>query len=279
MTGPSTDDPVSAEAVLAPLDDALLDPLPVPPGAAVADIGPGAGTSTLYLADRVGASGRVYAVDVDPDALDALRRRADRAGLGDRVHTVHHDLDDGPPVLPEPVALVWSAACVHHALDWAGAVSGLAGLLTPGGTLAASEGGLPMRALPWDVGVGHPGLEVRLDAAHDAWFGRWHAGRSGVVRENRGWPELLRAAGQVDVASRSALLDLPAPLVAPVRGVVLAELAARVGRAWEYLASDDVVAWTRLLDADDVAWLGHHAGLVLLTARTVHTGRSAAGSW
>lgn len=276
MTGPSTGDPRSAEAVLAPIDDALLDPVAMPPGAAVADVGPGAGTTTLRLAHRVGAGGRVYAVDLDTDSLTALRHRADGAGLGGRVHTVLHDLDNGPPVLPEPVVLVWSGACVHHALDWTAAVSGLAGLLDPGGTLAIGEGGLPLRALPWDVGVGRPGLEIRLDAAHDAWFGRWHTERPGVVRESRGWPELLRAAGLVDVTSRSALLDLPAPLTAPARDVVLAELAARVGRAREFLAPDDDAAWTRLLDADDDAWLGHRRDLALLTARTAHSGRSPA---
>ncbi len=71
MTGPSTDDPRSAEAVFEPVDAALTDPLPVAPGATVADIGPGAGTLTLRLAERVGPSGRVYAVDVDTSALAA----------------------------------------------------------------------------------------------------------------------------------------------------------------------------------------------------------------
>ncbi|MHA6628693.1 class I SAM-dependent methyltransferase [Pseudonocardia sichuanensis] len=273
MTGPSTDDPLAAEAVFAPVDAALTDPLPVSPGAAVADIGPGAGTVTLHLAERVGADGRVYAVDVDPDALAALRHRADAAGLGERLRTVRHDLDDGPPRLPEPVALVWSGACVHHALDQAASVVGLAGLLGPDGTLAVGEGGLPLRTLPWDVGVGRPGLEARLDAAHDSWFGGWFAARPGVVRETRGWSELLRCAGLHGVSSRSALLDLPAPLTTQARSVVLAELGARVRRARAFLDLDDAPAWDRLLDPDDADWLGHRPDLALLTARSVHTGR------
>jgi SAM-dependent methyltransferase len=273
MTGPSTADPAAAEAVFEPVEWALVDPLPV--GDVVADIGPGAGTMTVRLAERVAPTGRVYAVDNDQTMLDLVRERAERAGVGSRVRTLKHDLDDGPVPLPEPVSLVWSGACVHHALSWSDAVTGLAGLLAPGGILALGEGGLPTRCLPWDVGVGRPGLEVRLDAAHTEWFTAWFEGRPGVVREPRGWPDLMRSAGLECVTSRSVLLDLPAPLAPAVGDVALAELAARVGRAQAYLAADDLDAWTRLLNQDSPEWLGHRTDLALLTARTVHTGTKA----
>lgn len=271
MTGPSTADPEAAEAVFASAERALVDALPA--GEVVADIGPGSGTTTVGLAER---AGRVYAVDNDEAMLALVRERAERAGVGDRVHTVLHDLDDGPVPLPEPVSLIWSGACVHHALSWQDAVSGLAGLLEPGGVLALGEGGLPARCLPWDVGVGRPGLEARLDAAHNEWFTEWFNSRLGVVREPRGWPELLRSAGLEQVTSRSVLLDLPAPLSADAREVVLAELAARVGRAQAFLAGEDRAAWNSLLARTSTAWLGHHRDLALLTARTVHMGTKTA---
>ncbi|MFC0111659.1 class I SAM-dependent methyltransferase [Kibdelosporangium aridum] len=270
MTGPSTGDPAAAEAMFAPAERALVDPLPVRD--AVADIGPGAGTMTVRLAERVGPTGRVYAVDNDEAMLERVRDRAERAGVADRVRTLKHDLDDGPVPLPEPVSLVWSGACVHHALSWSVAVTGLAGLLAPGGVLALGEGGLPMRCLPWDVGVGRPGLEVRLDAAHNEWFTAWFQDRQGVVRQPRGWPDLLRSAGLEQVTSRSVLVDLPAPLQGPARHVALAELAARVGRAQQFLDADDRDAWTRLLEPDSPDWLGRRTDVALLTARTVHTG-------
>jgi ubiquinone/menaquinone biosynthesis C-methylase UbiE len=47
--------------------------------------GPGMGFFTLELARRVGASGRVIAVDLQPRMLAGLRRRAARAGLLDRL--------------------------------------------------------------------------------------------------------------------------------------------------------------------------------------------------
>lgn len=268
MTGPSTADPAAAEAMFAPAEQALVDALPT--GEVVADVGPGSGTTTVRLAAR---AQRVYAVDNDEAMLALVRERAERAGVSDRVHTVLHDLDDGPIPLPEPVSLIWSGACVHHALEWQQAVTGLAGSLAPGGVLALGEGGLPARCLPWDVGVGRPGLEARLDAAHNEWFLAWFESRPGAVRDGRGWPELLRSAGLADVTSRSVLLDLPAPLAPAAREVVLAELTARVGRARAFLTETDRDTWDALLDPASSSWLGRRADLALLTARTVHIGR------
>ncbi|MFD7659110.1 methyltransferase domain-containing protein [Actinosynnema sp. NPDC059797] len=106
-TGPSTEDPEAAEAVFLESSLALLAPLGVRPGDVVADIGPGAGAVTVELARAVGAGGRVYAVDHDPAMLDAVTRAARRAEVADRVRTVLHDLEDGPPLLPEAVTGVF----------------------------------------------------------------------------------------------------------------------------------------------------------------------------
>lgn len=46
----------------------------------------------------------------------------------------------------------------------------LAGLLAPGGRPALAEGGLASRHLPWDLGFGEPGHELRLQLAEDRWF-------------------------------------------------------------------------------------------------------------
>jgi ubiquinone/menaquinone biosynthesis C-methylase UbiE len=54
-------------------------------GMTVLEPGPGMGFFTLELVRRVGASGRVVAVDVQPRMLDGLRRRAARAGLLERI--------------------------------------------------------------------------------------------------------------------------------------------------------------------------------------------------
>jgi len=59
----------------------VMDALKIADGARVADIGAGAGWFTVHLADRVGPSGIVYAQDVQPEMLQAIRRRVSREGL------------------------------------------------------------------------------------------------------------------------------------------------------------------------------------------------------
>lgn len=55
--------------------------LGVKPGMAVCDLGCGNGFYTLKLAQRVGESGRVFAVDIQPEMLDLLRQRAQAADI------------------------------------------------------------------------------------------------------------------------------------------------------------------------------------------------------
>jgi SAM-dependent methyltransferase len=67
--------------------DRILDELPLRPGMAVGDIGAGTGLFSIGLAERVGASGRVYATDIVPEFLSQIARRARSAGARN-VHTV-----------------------------------------------------------------------------------------------------------------------------------------------------------------------------------------------
>lgn len=61
--------------------DQIMDALHIAEGAAVADIGAGAGWFTIRLARRVGPNGIVYAQDVQRLMLEAIRRRVNREGL------------------------------------------------------------------------------------------------------------------------------------------------------------------------------------------------------
>jgi SAM-dependent methyltransferase len=54
-------------------------------GMTVLEPGPGMGFFTLDLARRVGVSGRVIAVDIQPRMIAGLKRRAAKAGLLERV--------------------------------------------------------------------------------------------------------------------------------------------------------------------------------------------------
>jgi ubiquinone/menaquinone biosynthesis C-methylase UbiE len=56
-------------------------------GGTAIDIGPGMGYFTIPLAQLVGPTGRVTAIDIQPKMLSALMGRAQKKGLSDRIKT------------------------------------------------------------------------------------------------------------------------------------------------------------------------------------------------
>lgn len=70
----------------------------IAPGMRVADIGAGEGYYTIRLAEKVGATGRVLAQDIDRDVLDRLGARVERERL-DNVAIKLGEPDD--PKLPD----------------------------------------------------------------------------------------------------------------------------------------------------------------------------------
>ena len=58
--------------------DAALDAIALAPGSIVADVGAGSGYMTVKMAKRVGATGKVYANDIQPQMLTILRQRLER---------------------------------------------------------------------------------------------------------------------------------------------------------------------------------------------------------
>jgi ubiquinone/menaquinone biosynthesis C-methylase UbiE len=75
----------------------VMDLLGVAPGKAVADIGAGSGWFTARAAKRVTASGLVYAVDINPEAVRYVGERARKERL-QNVKTILSKADD--PLLP-----------------------------------------------------------------------------------------------------------------------------------------------------------------------------------
>jgi SAM-dependent methyltransferase len=75
----------------------VMDILGVVPGKTVADIGAGSGWFTVRAARRVGASGLVYAVDINPEAIQYVQHRAKKERLAN-VKTILSKPDD--PMLP-----------------------------------------------------------------------------------------------------------------------------------------------------------------------------------
>ncbi len=75
----------------------VMDFLGIAPGSAVADIGAGSGWFTVRAAQRVTPTGKVYAVDINPQAIAYVKKRAQQEGLTN-VTTIQGAGDD--PRLP-----------------------------------------------------------------------------------------------------------------------------------------------------------------------------------
>ncbi len=273
----------------------------------VLDVGSGAGGMSAALAEALAAKsgGTLVLIDAVPELLAAASGaagsapgaagvvevqaiQADLATVAGQPDTEHDDRRSGDGHDPShhaaaggaisgapdvPAAdLVWASNVTHHLPDQRRAVGALVGWLAPGGCLALAEGGLSMRCLPWDVGVGVPGLQDRLIAAQGTWFRAMRTEMAGAVRLPVGWNLVLGDAGLADVTSFSYLVDVPAPLTDSGRAAVISWLDW-MGRATsELLDRDDLATIARLLDPDDIAYVGRRDDVFLLKVSTVYLG-------
>ncbi|HET9383280.1 MAG TPA: class I SAM-dependent methyltransferase [Streptomyces sp.] len=236
----------------------------------VVDAGSGPGVLACLFAETFPGA-RVVAVDSSLPLLERAAARAAREGCADRFGTLHGELPEALERLDYPADLLWASRSIHHLGDQRAALAACAGRLAPGGTLAVLEGGLPPRFLPRDIGFGRPGLQARIDALEEEWFGEMRAGLPGPVAETEDWPGLLMAAGLKHPRTRSFLLDLPAPATDRARGYV----AAVLGRVRDTLADGlddgDRATLDRLLDPADPGGVHRRPDVFLLAAHTVHT--------
>ncbi len=141
---------------------AVMDALRVAPGSRVADIGAGSGYFTFHLANRVGPSGRVYAVDILPTALTEIDRRAAASGLT-QITTVLGAVDDSR-LPPQSLDVILVVNTYHELSMYDAMMRGLWRGLKPGGLL----GIIDCEALPGES---------------QASYARHHRIPSAVVRE------------------------------------------------------------------------------------------------
>jgi SAM-dependent methyltransferase len=119
------------DAMLAPVADAAIAHAAPRRGERVLDIGCGAGTTTLALADAVGPAGHVTGLDVSAPLLELARSRSTGVGNVDWVLA-----DASRHVLPPASAdLLFSRFGVMFFGDPASAFANLRGALRPGGRL------------------------------------------------------------------------------------------------------------------------------------------------
>lgn len=111
----------------------VMDILGIARGKGVADIGAGSGWFTVQAARRVGPSGTVYAVDINPEAIRYIDGRVHRESLPN-VKTILSKPDD--PMLPQgAVDAVLLLKTYHEVADPVALLEHLRPALRPGARL------------------------------------------------------------------------------------------------------------------------------------------------
>lgn len=117
--------------------DLVMDAVGVKPGMIMAEIGAGQGRYVVQLAVRVGKSGKVYAEDIDREALRHCKSRCERWGL-DNVVTIVGDVDD--PKLPAgELDLIFIISTYGHFSDPVAVMRNARPALKPDGFVAIVE--------------------------------------------------------------------------------------------------------------------------------------------
>jgi SAM-dependent methyltransferase len=117
--------------------EGALDALNLKPGMVVADVGAGTGYMSLKLARRVGAGGKVYAEDVQPEMLRSVRANAAKSGFKN-IETIQGTYTD--PKLPVgQMDLVLLVDVYHEFSEPQKMLRGIRDSLKPDGRLVLLE--------------------------------------------------------------------------------------------------------------------------------------------
>ena len=130
--------------------DLLLTALALKPGMVVADIGAGTGYLSRRMATAVGSSGKVLAVDVQPEMIQMLKQLAQKAQLSQIVPVQCSETDVGLQPDSEDLAIMVD---VYHELAYPFEVlASVIRALKPGGRVVfveyrAEDRGVPIKEL------------------------------------------------------------------------------------------------------------------------------------
>jgi ubiquinone/menaquinone biosynthesis C-methylase UbiE len=115
----------------------VMDAIGIRPGMVIGEAGAGRGYFTFKLARRVGDPGKVYANDIDRDALDHIRQVCRDENISNVV-TVVGEVED--PLFPVPgLDLVMMVYALHDFARPAAFLVNLRKYLKPGGTVVVLD--------------------------------------------------------------------------------------------------------------------------------------------
>jgi ubiquinone/menaquinone biosynthesis C-methylase UbiE len=136
--------------------DAVLSRIGLEPGMTFADIGCGEGFFAIPAARMVGASGRVYAVDLNAESIEVLKETARREGL-ENV-SARAEAAETALLCEECADMVFFGIDLHDFADAARVLANARAMIKPSGKLID----LDWKKEPMEMG---PPLEIRFDEA------------------------------------------------------------------------------------------------------------------
>ena len=108
----------------------VMDMLGIEPGKSVADVGAGSGWFTVRAARRVTSAGTVYAVDINPEAIQYIEGRAKKEQL-QNIKTILSKPDD-PQIPPQSIDAVLLLKTYHEVAHPVVLLRNLGSSLKPG---------------------------------------------------------------------------------------------------------------------------------------------------
>lgn len=103
------------------------------PGERVADVGAGTGLFLALFAEKVGETGKVFAVDISPSLVSYMRRRLAETGLSN-VEVVH-SVETSTTLAEDVVDVVFVCDTYHHFTYYSQMLASIHGALAGGGRL------------------------------------------------------------------------------------------------------------------------------------------------
>lgn len=229
----------------APELQAMVAGLPIRAGDRVLELACGDGVYARWLAERVGPTGSVTALDASPAFLDLARRRA-----ADRPVHVVAAAAEAMPFADDTFDLVWCAQSLYSLPDPVEAVRLMRRVVRPGGVVAVLENDtLHHVLLPWPIEV-----ELAVRAAELAGFVA-ESDRPRKFYVGRQLVEVFRKAGLTGCRKRTWATNRQAPLDPAERGFLEKYLDDLRGRALPRLEPALAARFEPLVDPRSGAYL------------------------
>lgn len=111
--------------------------LDLKPGQSVADVGAGTGLYVPFLAERVGKTGKVYAVDISSPFVEHIRQKAKEAGLSQVTAVLGTERSIELPA--NSVDMIFTSDAYHHFVHYQDMLASMFKALKPGGQLIVMD--------------------------------------------------------------------------------------------------------------------------------------------